>query len=110
MLFFDGRRKHDDFARAARLKRKAPLRSTHICYGPELRAKPSGFDPEPRAMRFIGMLSPESALEKHAPRHVSWPSLAQRACEREQDRARRERDHGAFLPHRVAACVHDESP
>ena len=38
------------------------------------------------------------------------PGLAQRACEREQYRARRERDHRACVTHDITARVHDERP
>jgi hypothetical protein len=63
MLLFDGRRQHDDLARAARRQRKASLRRAHVGQRPQHRAKPPDFDPQPRAMRFIGELRPEGARE-----------------------------------------------
>ena len=110
MLLFDRRRQHHDLAGAARRQRKASLGRAHVCQRPKLHAKPPDFDPQPCAMRFIGVLRPEGASEERAPRHVSGPRFAQRAGEREQYRTRRERDHRACVPHDIAACVHDERP
>ena len=58
-----------------------------------VRAQPPDLDPQPGAMRFIGVLRPEGAREQRVPRHVAGPGFGERAGEREQHRARRERDH-----------------
>ena len=68
------------------------------------------FDSQPCAMRFIGVLCSECPRDERAPRHVSGPRLAQRACEREQHRTPCERDHRACVTHDMAARVHDERP
>ena len=50
------------------------------------------------------MPCPECPRHERAPWHVSGPRLAEGACEREQYRAPRERDHPGCLPHDVAAA------
>jgi AraC-like DNA-binding protein len=47
-------------------------------------AKPSDFDSQSRAMRFIGVLRSKCPRKEHVSRHVSRPRFAQRVCEREQ--------------------------
>ena len=59
-------------------------------------------------MRFVGVLRSERARDERVPRHVSRPRFAQRACEREQHRTPRERDHRACVTHDMTAGVHDE--
>ena len=92
MLLFDGPRQHDDLAGAARRQREPLLRRAHAGHGPQHRAKPPDLDPQPSAMRSVGALRPERPRNEHVPRHVRGPRFAQRACEREQNRASRERD------------------
>ena len=96
MLLFYGRRQHDDLACAARLQRKTSLRRTHLGQRSKHLAKPAGFDPQSRAQRFIGELQAECARDERVSRYVSRPCFAQRACEREQHRTPRERDHLAL--------------
>ncbi len=108
MLPFDRRRQHDDLAGAARHQREASLCRAHVGQRSKLHAKPPDLDPQPCAMRFIGVLGPEGACDERAPRHVFGPGLAQRACEREQYRPRRERDHRACATHDMTARVHDQ--
>ena len=87
---------------------KPRCRRAHVCQRPKLHAKPPDFDPQPCAMRFIGVLAAEGACDQRAPRHVSGPGFTQRACKREQYRARRERNHRACVTHDITARVHDE--
>ena len=108
MLLFDGPREHDDLAGAARRQRKPSLCRAHAGQRPQHRAKPPDLDPQPCAMRFIGVLCSECPRNEHVPRHVSGPRLAQRACEREQHRTACKRDHRARVTHDVTARVHDE--
>src|SRR3989449_7941685 len=108
MLLFDGPRQHDDRACAARRQRKPSLRRAHVGQRPKHRAKPADFDSQPRAMRFVRELRSECARDERVPRYVSRPRFAQRACEREQHRTPRERDHLACVTHGVTARVHDE--
>ena len=53
-------------------------------------AKAPHFDPQPDAVRCIGVLGPECPRNQPFPRHVFRPHLGQLACEREQDRASHE--------------------
>ena len=59
-------------------------------------------------MRLIGVLATEGACDELASRNVSGPGFAQCAREREQYRARRQRDHRACVAHDIAAGVDDE--
>ena len=59
-------------------------------------------------MRFVGVLRAERAREQHGARHVGGPRFGERAGEREQDRAGRERDDFLPVAHGVAAGVDDE--
>ena len=66
MLLFDRRRQHDDLACAAWHQRKASLRRAHVGQHPQLHAKSPHLDPQPRAMRLIGVVRPEGAREERA--------------------------------------------
>jgi hypothetical protein len=83
MLLFGGRRQDDDVLRAAGRQRKASLGRAHFRQRPKLRAKPPDFNPQSRAMRFIGVLRPEGAGDECVPRHVSGPGFTQRTRKRE---------------------------
>ncbi len=58
-------------------------------------------------MRRVGELRSECPRHEHVARHVCGPHLAQRTCEREQNRTPGERDHRARVTHDTAR-IHDE--
>jgi hypothetical protein len=108
MLTFDRRREHDNLTRAPRGEREASRRRVHVCQTSQLEAKPTDSDAQSRAMRFVGVPGPKSAGKERGPGDVRGPNFAQRAGEREQDRARRERDRGVGVAHDMAASIDDE--
>jgi hypothetical protein len=108
MLFVDERRQDNDLACAVRGQSKTLLRCANICQRSKFCSKSSDFDPQPCAMRFIGMLCPEGACEKRASLHVAGPGFTQCARKREQYRARCKQDRQPCIPHDVSACVDDE--
>jgi hypothetical protein len=108
MLVFDGLCQHGDFACAARRQYKPSLRRAHASQRPKQLPKPTDFDSQPRAMRFIDEPCSECARKEHIPRNVAGPRFCQRSCEREQHRTRCKRDHSTINAHNMTACVHDE--
>ena len=101
-------RQNDDGARVVRNQCKPSFGRAHVSQLSERRAQPSDFDAQPRAMLFISLLAPERPCDKRAARHVVRPCLAQRTCQREQNRARGERDRAAGVTDNMAARVHHE--
>ena len=110
MPLFDGPRQHDDLAGAARRQRKPPLRRAHAGQRAQRCAKPPHLDPQPRAMRVIGMLRAECPRDEHVARHVVGPRFAERACEREQHRTPRQRDGRVGVANDMTARIDDERP
>jgi predicted dithiol-disulfide oxidoreductase (DUF899 family) len=108
MLLFGGSRQDEDLACAARRQRKTTLGRAHVGQRPKHLAKPPYFDPQPRAMRFVGDLRSECASHERASRYVSRPSFAERACEREEHRTLCERDGVLFVTYQMTASVHYE--
>ena len=108
MPLVDRRRQHDDLVRAARRERKSLFRRAQGRERPKLGAQPADFDPEPRAMRLVGVFGAEGARDERASGDVAGPGLGQRTGQREQDRARRERNHRVGVAHDIAARVHDQ--
>ncbi len=87
MFLVNRPRQHDDLAHAARRQHKPSLRRVHVGQGPKDRAKPSDFNAQARAVRFIGASpSSEGPGNERGSRHVSRPRFAERARKREQDR------------------------
>ena len=105
---FDRRREHDDLACAARRQHKASLRRAHAGQRSKHRTKPPDFDPQARAMRFVGELRSECARDRACPSGRPRPRFAERACEREQYRSPGERHHLAGVMHDMTARIHDE--
>ena len=91
-----------------RLEGKSALGRDHAGQRPKLGAEPPDLDAQAGAMRFVGLPGPEGPPDERVPRHVAGPGLAERACEREQYRTRRERDDRAGAAHDMAAGVYDE--
>jgi hypothetical protein len=83
ILVFDRPRQHHHFTCAARRQRKPTLRRSDIGQRPKQLAKPSDFDTQPHAMRFIHESRTERASKEQAPRNVTGPRLGQRACKSE---------------------------
>jgi hypothetical protein len=108
MLFIDRPRQHDNLARATRYKSKPLIRRADASHCPKRPAKPPNLDSQARAMRFVGESRSERSCKEQVSRHVSWPRLAQRSCEREQYRAIFQRNDSVCFTHDIAACVHDE--
>ena len=108
MLLFDGPRQHDDLACAARRQRKPSLRRAHVGQRPQHRAKPPDLDPQPRAMRFIGVLRPNARARSvslgTSPGHAS-PSA--RASANNTGRVASETTVRC-VTHDMTARVHDE--
>ncbi len=59
-------------------------------------------------MGFIGEFRSECPAKEQVPRNVSGPRFAERSCQREQHRTRRQRDRLAALTHDVPAGIHHE--
>src|SRR5438105_7353695 len=108
MLVLERTRQHDDLACASRRQRKPALRRADVSLPPKRPAEPADLDAQPRAIRFIGDLPPEGALDEYISRHVVRPRLPQGARESEQHRTPRQRDRRACVTHGIAALVHDE--
>ena len=108
MLLFDWRGEHNNSTCSAWHQRKPSVRRIHAGQLPKHPAKPPNFDSQSRPMRFIGKPRPKGPRKKRPPRYVSWPRLAQRACEREQHWTTRERDHPTCTPNDVTTRIHDE--
>src|SRR5262245_23362261 len=108
MLLFDGPRQYDDLAPAPWCQGEAMFRGTHVGHRTELRAKPSDFDPQSRAMRVIRLLRAEGTCDECVPVNVVWPGFTQCAHEGKQHGTPCEGDHGASLTYHMPARVHDE--
>jgi hypothetical protein len=108
MLFFDGTRQHDDLACTPGRQRKTLFGGADVGQRSQHAAKPPDLDAQTCAKRFIGALQSEGARDKCVPRHIARPRFAKRACEREQHRSPRERNHLAFVTNDVTASVHDK--
>ena len=74
----------------------------------QLASQTADFHTQTRAMRFVRELRTECCRQKILSRHISGPRLAERAREREENGARRERHRCAPIAHDVPAPIDDE--
>src|SRR5262249_38915474 len=76
VLLVDGPREDHDLARAPRRQHEPTLRPGHVGERLELAAKPSDFDSEPGAMRFIGELRAERPRDEVRSGRIARPRFA----------------------------------
>ena len=110
MLLVHGQCQHHHLVGMMRRQHKALLGCGHVCQRPQQRAKPTHFDPQPRAIRLVRPLAAKGPRNQCVPRDVRGPRFAQRTGQRKQHWPTCQWHRRPRLAHHIAARIHDQCP